>query len=106
MKKNGKRYRRIQKEKEARRTLGEPGVRICQEVDDINTAYLAMGQIIRINPIINDSDEINKNSRIYKNYDRCKTTMLQWIKKDKIQTKFTKKQKENSKMGVKIIVKF
>lgn len=60
MKKNGKRYRRIQKEKEARRTLGEPGVRICQEVDDINTAYLAMGQIIRINPIINDSDEIKQ----------------------------------------------
>lgn len=54
MKKNGKRYRRLQKEKEAHRKLR---VRICQEVDDINIAYFAMGQIIRINPIINDSDE-------------------------------------------------
>lgn len=57
MKKNGKRYRRIQKEKEACKNPTEIKVRICQEVDDINTAYLAMGQIIRMNPIIYDSDE-------------------------------------------------
>ena len=54
MKKNGKRYRRLQKEKEAHRESGRPRVRIFQEVDDINTAYLAMAQIIPINPIIND----------------------------------------------------
>lgn len=57
MKKNGKRYRQFQKEKEARRSLMELRVRICQEVDDINTAYLAMGQITKINPIINASNE-------------------------------------------------
>ncbi len=57
MKKNGKRYRRLQKEKEARRELGRFGIRIYQEVDDINTAYLAMAQIIPINPILNDSNE-------------------------------------------------
>lgn len=60
MKKNGKRYRRLQKEREARKNLGELRTRICQEVNDINTAYLALGQIIRWNPIVVDSLEIKK----------------------------------------------
>ena len=31
--------------------------------------------------LLNNSDEINKNSRIYMNYEICKTTMSKWIKK-------------------------
>ncbi len=72
MKKNGKRYRRLLKEKEARRNIGELRVQICQEVDEINTAHLAMGQIIQLNPIINDSDETKQEYvKRLKNYLRA-----------------------------------
>ena len=48
----------MQKEKELRKsTISNEKVYICQEVNDINTANLAMGHIIIYNPIMNDISE-------------------------------------------------
>lgn len=57
MKKNGRRFRRVQKEKERKKAGSIVRTCICQEVDDINTAYLAMSHIIVHNPIISDTRE-------------------------------------------------
>lgn len=56
MKKNGKKYRKLQKEKEQKKNRSNHlNIKICQEVDDVNTACLAMAHIITYNPIIKDS---------------------------------------------------
>lgn len=61
MKKNGKKYRKLQKEKELRRREGNNlRIHICQEVEDINTAHLAIAHIIIYNPVIKDSVDIKK----------------------------------------------
>lgn len=57
MKKNGRRYRRIQKEKKRKREDLGKRISICQEVEDINTAYLTMSHIIINNPILSDTRE-------------------------------------------------
>lgn len=56
MKKNGKRYRRLQREKEIKKNGQNPdwAKRMEQEVDGINTALLSMSQIVIENPIRND----------------------------------------------------
>lgn len=57
MKKNGKKYRKLQKEKELKLQILN---NIEQEVDGINTANLSISQIIAFNPIINDTNEIKR----------------------------------------------
>lgn len=52
MKKNGRRHRRLQREKELQK------IRTDQEADIINTSNLAMAHIIKSNPIVRDSDEV------------------------------------------------
>lgn len=61
MKKNGRKYRKIQREKE-RRKQEQISVRrhIDQEVNDINTAFLSMSHIITRNPILQDSQKVQK----------------------------------------------
>lgn len=59
MKKNGKRYRKLQKEKEMKRQLTVIN-NIDQEVDGINTANLSLSQIVTQNPIIHDRMETRK----------------------------------------------
>lgn len=51
MKKNGKKYRKIQKDKELKRTSSITND-IDQEVDGIKTANLSMAHIVISNPII------------------------------------------------------
>ncbi len=61
MKKNGRKYRKLQKEKEHKRIDGNDfKIHICQEVDGINTAYLTLAHIIIYNPVTKDSAEIKK----------------------------------------------
>lgn len=59
MKKNGKRYRKIQKEKELKRQIELVNI-IDQEVDGIKTANLTMAQIVSFNPICWDSNETKR----------------------------------------------
>lgn len=61
MKKNGKRYRRVKKEKELNQSVGM-GEKIEQEVNDLNTAYLSASHIVSGNPILKDSKE---NKQLY-----------------------------------------
>ncbi len=65
MKKNGKRYRKIQKEKERKalskyRDISKLKINISQEVGDINTAYLSMAHIVVGNPIVKDQEDTKK----------------------------------------------
>ncbi len=62
MKKNGKRYRKKQKEKELKkyRDLVKVKKDISQEVGEINTAFLSMAHIVVRNPIVRDSEETKK----------------------------------------------
>lgn len=74
MKKNGRRYRRLQKEKElkTRNDKTELNKKICQEVGEMNTAFLAMSHIIIKNPILNDNDIAGKEYfRRLKSYVRA-----------------------------------
>ena len=59
MKKNGKRYRRLQKEKALRRQKVVTEA-IEQEVDGINTANLCLSQIVTYNPIVKDEIDIRR----------------------------------------------
>lgn len=59
MKKNGKRYRRLKREKELRRQLLITKD-LEQEVAGINISNLCLSQIIAFNPIINDEKDIRK----------------------------------------------
>lgn len=56
MKKNGRKYRKIKREKELKRITVEASID-NQEVDGIKTAYLSMAHIIVFNPIIYESRE-------------------------------------------------
>lgn len=61
MKKNGRKYRKLQKEKELKKNKKiECKVHICQDVDGINTAYLAMAHIVKYNPILMESVDTKK----------------------------------------------
>lgn len=61
MKKNGKKYRRLQKEKELKKNLAAiRNFNICQEVDGINIAALAISHIITKNPIIYECEELKR----------------------------------------------
>lgn len=59
MKKNGKKYRRIQKEKEIKKNINITNDAV-QEVDGIKISNLAMAQIVKDNPIINDLESTKK----------------------------------------------
>ena len=59
MKKNGKRYRKIQKQKELKKQLFVDN-NIDQEVEGIKIANLSMSQIVSKNPIIFDSVYIKR----------------------------------------------
>lgn len=59
MKKNGKKYRRLQKEKELKKQ-SNPFNDIDQEVDGIRTANLAIAQIVIENPIVYDLEDTKK----------------------------------------------
>ena len=62
MKKNGKKYRRLQKEKELRKNLVAIGnFNICQEVDGINIGALAISHIIIKNPIMYECEELKRD---------------------------------------------
>lgn len=53
MKKNGRKYRKTQREKEIKKNrIGNLRTHICQEVNGINTAYFSMARIVTHNPII------------------------------------------------------
>ncbi len=62
MKKNGKRYRKIQREKELKKLSdrSELQKKISQEVGEINTAFLSMAHIIVKNPILKECEETKK----------------------------------------------
>jgi GTP-binding protein EngB required for normal cell division len=62
MKKNGRKHRKQKREIELKKNSSEM-MKINQEVEGINTAFLSMSQIISENPIINDSPE-TKNEYI------------------------------------------
>lgn len=59
MKKNGKKYRKLQKNKELKRQTSLTSC-IDDEVDGIKTINLAMAQIVIKNPIIKDVENIRK----------------------------------------------
>ena len=59
MKKNGKKYRRLQKEKEIKKRVSITNDTV-QEVDGIKIANLAMAQIVMDNPIVNDLEDTKK----------------------------------------------
>ena len=53
MKKNGRKYRKTQREKEIKKNrIGNLRTHICQEVNGINTAYFSMARTVTHNPII------------------------------------------------------
>lgn len=62
MKKNGKRYRRIQREKELRRQQnGQIFKPMEQEVDGINVSFLSISHIIVNNPIMREKEEVKRD---------------------------------------------
>ena len=77
MKKNGRKYRRIKKEKELKRGTVEIPI-IDQEVDGIKTAHLSMAHIISLNPIIYESREIKK---LYLEYLSNYLKIAKWDKR-------------------------
>lgn len=62
MKKNGKKYRTLQKEKERRQEKRMAlNITIEQEVDEINISRLSVSRILIKNPILKEKDEVKKN---------------------------------------------
>ena len=61
VKKNGKKYRKLLKEKESRRKKKDNiKIHIFQEVNDMNMASLALAHIVIFNPVMKDSVEIKR----------------------------------------------
>lgn len=62
MKKNGKKYRKLQKAKDNMKSVAnaKPIIRINQKIRDVDTALLSVSQIISANPIANDNAEIKR----------------------------------------------
>lgn len=58
MKKNGKRYRALQRKKELKRKTHVLKREIDQEVEDINTSLLSIAQIVPSNPIVHETKEL------------------------------------------------
>ncbi len=77
MKKNGKKYRKLKKEKELKRGTVEIQV-IDQEVDGIKTANLSMAHIISFNPIIYESMD---TKRLYIDYLSNYLKIAKWHKR-------------------------
>lgn len=61
MKKNGKKYRKLQKERKLKKELlNKEKINICQEVNDINISTLTISHIIERNPILHEDIGIKK----------------------------------------------
>lgn len=60
MKKNGRKYRKLLKEREQRQERIEKSIIIEQEVEGIKTSYLSMAHILSINPIVHENHDTKK----------------------------------------------
>lgn len=61
MKKNGKKYRKIQREKELRKGQNERNsISIEEEVDGIHSSVLSISQIVENNPITRETEEVKR----------------------------------------------
>ena len=78
MKKNGRKYRKLAKEREQRQDKIEQSTIIEREVDGIKTSYLSMAHIISFNPIIYENID---TKRLYIDYLSNYLKISKWNKR-------------------------